>query len=936
MTLALDGIEVPADWPLEETRLDVHLGGEGLLRIAYPDGTRRGLRARPQPRALPGEGPPLRRRGRVRRPPPLRRPEPRRQPRAGAADPARPRARRVRAPGDPGRRRRRTSSTATRSVSPMLDRGRGRARRARLAERHARLRRARRAQRRVAADLGAAEADSTPRPPASATATAPASRPRTPSSSTACAPCATRYPQNGALALTGHAHIDLAWLWPLAETRRKANRTFSTMISLMDRHPELHLQRLDRPALRVPRGGRPGAPRPRSRRRSPPASGSRPARCGSSPTPTCRPARASCASSSTASATSSRRSAPATPSAGCPTASASRRRCRSSCTLAGITSFFTIKVNWSETNAMPYDLFWWEGLDGSRVLAHTFDNPVGGYNAETGARADRSRPGRTTAASTPTPRACSPSATATAAAARPRRCSSASASSPTSPCVPSLAPGQGRRLVRRGRARRSQDDADAAGLGRRDVPRAPPRHADDAGPDQVPAPPGRARAHHRRDARPRMATLLGEPIAASLEPHWRVLLRNEFHDILPGSSIREVYEDAEERARRRRRRGRRGRAPAGSPRSPRRSSRPATGPAVLVGEPGPLAAPAAPLSPTRCPAARPSRAAASSPPATRSPGLTARVVVDPKPARRPVGGDRLPRERRSYRVEIARRRHARAASSTSAPAARRWPAAATRSGPTSTSRATGTPGTSRTTTPTRARRSPPRAIEVVERGPHRAAIRVTRKFRDSAIVQTYRLWANSARLDFATDIDWHERRFLLKARFPLAIRSDRATFECAHGVDPPRHPPQHLLGQSPASRSPAHRFADLSEQGYGVALLNDGKYGHHALGNELGLSLLRSPVYPDPLADEGRQSFTYALFPHAGDWLAGGVLAEAEDLNRPLLGAAGEGRRRRGLDRGEARRACRSGSQRLQAGRGRRQARSCAPTSRRARAAASR
>ena len=65
--LALDGIEVPEDWPLEETRLDVHLGGEGLLRIAYPDGTRRGLRARPEPRALPGEGPPLRRRGRMRR-----------------------------------------------------------------------------------------------------------------------------------------------------------------------------------------------------------------------------------------------------------------------------------------------------------------------------------------------------------------------------------------------------------------------------------------------------------------------------------------------------------------------------------------------------------------------------------------------------------------------------------------------------------------------------------------------------------------------------------------------------------------------------------------------------------------------------------------------------------------------------------------------------
>ena len=80
-----------------------------------------------------------------------------------------------------------------------------------------------------------------------------------------------------------------------------------------------------------------------------------------------------------------------------------------------------------------------------------------------------------------------------------------------------------------------------------------------------------------------------------------------------------------------------------------------------------------------------------------------------------------------------------------------------------------------------------------------------------------------------------------------------------------------------------HRFADLSEPGFGVALLNDGKYGHDVAGNVMGLSLLRSPVYPDLLADEGRQSFTYALLPHLGDWHDGGVLAEAEDLNQPLL-----------------------------------------------------
>ncbi|GAC1455037.1 MAG: hypothetical protein PVSMB10_13050 [Pseudarthrobacter sp.] len=76
---------------------------------------------------------------------------------------------------------------------------------------------------------------------------------------------------------------------------------------------------------------------------------------------------------------------------------------------------------------------------------------------------------------------------------------------------------------------------------------------------------------------------------------------------------------------------------------------------------------------------------------------------------------------------------------------------------------------------------------------------------------------------------------------------------------------------------------DLSEPDYGVALLNNGKYGHDILENELSLSLLRSPTFPDPLADEGTQSFIYALYPHRGAWLEGGVLMEAEDLNRPLL-----------------------------------------------------
>jgi alpha-mannosidase len=84
----------------------------------------------------------------------------------------------------------------------------------------------------------------------------------------------------------------------------------------------------------------------------------------------------------------------------------------------------------------------------------------------------------------------------------------------------------------------------------------------------------------------------------------------------------------------------------------------------------------------------------------------------------------------------------------------------------------------------------------------------------------------------------------------------------------------------------AQRFADLSEPGYGVALLNDSKYGYGAHGNVLNISLLRSPMYPDAYADEGEHHFTYSLLPHAGDWTSGGVVDEAFALNSPLIVAS--------------------------------------------------
>jgi alpha-mannosidase len=174
------------------------------------------------------------------------------------------------------------------------------------------------------------------------------------------------------------------------------------------------------------------------------------------------------------------------------------------------------------------------------------------------------------------------------------------------------------------------------------------------------------------------------------------------------------------------------------------------------------------------------------------------------------------------------------------------------------------------------------AIEVVETGPLRGAVRVRRTWRDSRIEQTYRLLGGSRRVDIATRIDWHERQVYLQARFPLAVRSHEATYETLYGVV---HRPTHRNTSWDAARYEVsgHRFADISEPGYGVALLNDAKYGYSAHGNTLTLSLLRGPLYPDPGADEGAHAFTYSLFPHPGDWTAGHVVEEAFALNSPLI-----------------------------------------------------
>jgi alpha-mannosidase len=176
---------------------------------------------------------------------------------------------------------------------------------------------------------------------------------------------------------------------------------------------------------------------------------------------------------------------------------------------------------------------------------------------------------------------------------------------------------------------------------------------------------------------------------------------------------------------------------------------------------------------------------------------------------------------------------------------------------------------------------PADAIRVAERGPLRAAIEIRRRILHSSYVQRLSLAYNSSRLDCETVIDWRERHILLKAAFPVDILAPRARYEIQWGhVERPTH--RNTSWDWARFETAAQKWVDLREGGYGVALLNDCKYGHDSRDNVIRISLLRSPTAPDPEADQGEHRFTYSLYPHAG--VAPYAIAQqAYALNDPVL-----------------------------------------------------
>ncbi|WP_168121208.1 alpha-mannosidase [Paenibacillus sp. HB172176] len=174
-----------------------------------------------------------------------------------------------------------------------------------------------------------------------------------------------------------------------------------------------------------------------------------------------------------------------------------------------------------------------------------------------------------------------------------------------------------------------------------------------------------------------------------------------------------------------------------------------------------------------------------------------------------------------------------------------------------------------------------RGIRVKESGPLRMIVEFAWKYGSSTIVQEMKLYSYSRRIDFETKADWHEQRQLLKVAFPVAVRSTEATYDIQFGNV---KRPTHWNTSWDYARfeTVGHQWADLSERDYGVSLLNDCKYGYDIKGHVMRLSLIKSAMVPDPTADQGEHVFTYSLLPHSGDWFEGGTAQEAWSLNNPV------------------------------------------------------
>ncbi|MCB8968760.1 MAG: alpha-mannosidase, partial [Ardenticatenaceae bacterium] len=701
----------------------------------------------------------------------------------------------------------------------------------------------------------------------------------------------------------GHAHIDVAWLWTLAQTRRKAGRTFQNVLRLMAQFPDYHFTqsqpqlyeyvRQDYPALFA------GIQEAVRNGRWEPIGGMWvEADCNiTGPESLARQfllGRTFFREHFGAGAES--------PVLWLPDVFGYAWSLPQLIKQAGLEYFFTIKIGWNQVNKMPYDSFWWQGIDGTKVLTHFSTTPESPWNG-----------------AAPQPQDLMKSATYNAnltaftalgswANLKHKEAQSVMLMSygygdggggPTRemnenaqelkafPALPRVKQGKVIEFFRRLHAESGHNLPTWNNELYLEIHRG------------TYTTQSRSKRLHRKsefllhDAEflATLATLLDEQYRyphETLRQAWRLLCLNQFHDIIPGSSIHAVYEDSTQQYAEIRELG------TAVSSSALASISAKVGGDVLLVNPSGFARRDLALWEGQLPAGQ--RFAGSVLTQVVAAGtLIGGVTVEGlavRPLTRETGTPPQPDTDLAVTPTSLENRYLRVELNDAGDITRIYDK--------SNQRDVLPPGAVANQFQAFDDRplnwdawdidifyddkqylaAPAESVTVVEHGPLRAALEIRRRILNSTFTQRIALTYNSAQLDFDTTIQWQERHILLKVAFPVDVLSPTATHEIQWGnVQRPTH--RNTSWDWARFETAAQKWVDLSEGGYGVALLNDCKYGHDIHDNVMRLSLLRSPTNPDPEADQGEHRFAYSLFPHAN--AAGSLLSPSDVARRAYL-----------------------------------------------------
>ena len=703
----------------------------------------------------------------------------------------------------------------------------------------------------------------------------------------------------------GHAHIDVAWLWPLDVTREKAARTFATALKLMEQYPDYHFTQSQPQLYEFVREDHPEIyaqikERVREGRWEPTGGMWLEA-------DTLVPSGESLVRQLLHGKRFFRREFgvdnrllwlpdvfgdnAALPQimAGC-----------------GIRYFMTIKISWNEVNRFPYDTFWWQGIDGTRILTHFATAPGGGawfytYNGDIDAKhllgtwKLYTQKGLNDELLLPYGHGDGGGGPTKEMLEGARRLAN-------TPGIPHCRLGTAEDFFRRLEARQAEWPRWVGELYlefHRGTYTSQARNKRNNRKSEF--------LFHDAEFLATLAQQLGRPYPRqTLNDGWKLILLNQFHDILPGSAIRPVYEDSARDYARIRELGE-GVCQEALSALAEQIDLPGPERAVLVynslswdrddvvsvalGEGGPytLRDPEGREVPAQALGNGQYLLAVRGAPAYGY--MTYRVEPGEPHSATSLAVSEREMENRFFRLRLNERgeivslydkRRERQVLAPGA-VANQWQAFDDRPRTVFDAWDLNTDYEEKCWLP-----AEPATIQVTERGPVRAAVEVRRPLLNSELVQRIYIYEQLPRIDFDTEIEWRERNVLLKVAFPVAVHADQATYDIQFGnLQRPTH--RNTSWDAARFEVPAHKWADLSEGDDGVSLLNDCKYGYDAHDNVLRLTVLRSPTYPDPQADQGRHRLVYALYPHEGDWRLGTV-QQAYSLNVPLGAAVVEPR----------------------------------------------